>query len=158
MTDAIQAVFAAKPWRWTSKHIPLDLAEAIALKALSSTARRPGVEVYAARESSVRNGQHRFLITGHTHRPQVALLASDHNGERYYVNTGTWRNRVPATPDYKQFGRLKTMNYVIVYGPQEDRNTLPVDTSKIVSLDFWSGSTQGWERDRLGIKPLDRSR
>ncbi len=158
LIDAIQAVIAAKPWRWTSKHVPLDLAEAIALKALSSTARRPGVELYAARESSIRNGQHRFLIAGHTHRPQVALLASDHHGERYYVDTGTWRNRVPATPDYKQFGRLKTMNYVIVYGPQEDRNALPADASKIVSFDFWSGSTQGWERDRFGIKPFDRIR
>ncbi|UCC50992.1 MAG: metallophosphoesterase [Anaerolineaceae bacterium] len=158
MIDAIQAVFAAKPWRWTSKHIPLDLAEAIAVKALNSTARRPGVELYAARENTIRNGQHRFLIAGHTHRPQVALIANDHFGERYYVDTGTWRNRVPATPDYRQFGRLKSLNYVIVYGPDEDRGALPDDSEKIASFDFWSGSTQGWERDRLGIKSLDSIR
>lgn len=158
MIDAIQAVLAAKPWRWTSKHVPLDLAEAIATRALSSTGRRPGVELYAARESTIRDGQHRFLIAGHTHRPQVALIANDHHGERYYVDTGTWRNRVPATPDYKQFGRLKSLNYVIVYGPHEDRHALPPERVKIASFDYWSGTTQGWERDKLGIKSFDEIR
>jgi UDP-2,3-diacylglucosamine pyrophosphatase LpxH len=158
MIDAVQAVLAAKPWRWTSKHVPLDLAEAIATRALKSTGRRPGVELYAARESTIRSGQHRFLIAGHTHKPQVALIANDHHGERYYVDTGTWRNRVPATPDYKQFGRLKTLNYVIVYGPDEDRNALPAERVKIASFDYWSGMTQGWERDRLGIKSFDEIR
>ena len=158
MIDAIQAVLAAKPWRWTSQHIPLDLAEAIATRALGSTAKRPGVELYAARESTIRSGQHRFVIAGHTHRPQVALIANDHNGERYYVDTGTWRNRVPATPDYKQFGRLKNLTYVIVYGPDEDRGALAPDRAKIASFDYWSGSTQGWERDRLGIKSFDKTR
>lgn len=158
MIDAIQAVLAAKPWRWTSQHVPIDLAEAIATKALSSTARRPGVEVYAARESSIRSGEHRFLVAGHTHRPQVALLANDHHGERYYVDTGTWRNRVPATPDYKQFGRIKTLNYVIIYGPNEDRHALPPNRVKIASFDYWAGTTQGWERDQLGIKSFDEIR
>ena len=156
--DAIQAVLAAKPWRWTSQHIPLDLAEAIAGKALASTAQRPGVEIYAAREETIRRGDHRFLIAGHTHRPQVALIANDHHGERYYVDTGTWRNRVPATPDYKQFGRLKTLNYVVVYGPNEDRHALPPERIKIASFDYWAGTTQGWERDQLGIKSFDEIR
>jgi UDP-2,3-diacylglucosamine pyrophosphatase LpxH len=158
MIDAIQTVLAAKPWRWTSQHVPLDLAEAIANRALESTDRRPGVELYAARESSIRSGEHRFVIAGHTHKPQVALIANDHNGERYYVDTGTWRNRVPATPDYKTFGRLKTLSYVIVYGPNEDRNALESNKVKIASFDYWSGLTQGWERDRLGVKSFDRTR
>ncbi|MDX1412557.1 MAG: metallophosphoesterase [Candidatus Promineifilaceae bacterium] len=158
MIDAIQAVLAARPWRWTNSHIPLDLAEAIAQKALASTAERPGVERYAARESSIRNGQHRFLVAGHTHRPQVSLIANDNHGDRYYVDTGTWRNRVAATPDYRQFGQLKTLSYVIIYGPNEDRGAMSSDRIKIASFDFWIGLTQGWERDRLGIKPLDRSR
>lgn len=158
MVDAIQAVLAAKPWRWASQHVPLDLVEAIANKALASTKKRPEVEMYAARESSIRSGQHRFLIAGHTHRPQVALIANDHQGERYYVDTGTWRNRIPATPDYRQFGRLKTLNYVIAYGPSEDRNALEPQQVKIASFDYWSGMTQGWERDRLGIKSFDEIR
>ncbi len=158
MIDAIQAVLAAKPWRWTNSHIPLDLAEAISKKALASTGKRSGAEVYAARESTIRNGQNRFLVAGHTHRPQVSLIANDRQGDRYYVDTGTWRNRVPSTPDYRQFGQLKTLSYVMIYGPNEDRGAISDDRAKIASFDFWSGLTQGWERDRLGIKPLDRSR
>ena len=158
MIDAIQAVLAAKPWRWTNSHIPLDLAEAIASKALAGTMKRPGAEVYASRENSIRNGRHRFLVAGHTHRPQVSLIANNRFGDQYYVDTGTWRNRVPATPDYRQFGQLKTLSYATIYGPNEDRGALSSDRVKIASFDFWSGLTQGWERDRLGIKPLDRSR
>ena len=88
----------------------------------------------------------------------MALIANDRQGERYYVDTGTWRNRVPSTPDYKQFGRLKTLNYMVAYGPDEDRGALPADGIKIASFDYWSGYAQGWERDRLGIRPLDKTR
>ena len=158
MIDAIQAVLAAKPWRWTNSHIPLELAEAIAQKALSSTKERPGTEIYASRESSIRNGRNRFLVAGHTHKPQVSLIANDHFGDRYYIDTGTWRNRVPATPDYNQFGQLKTLTYVIIYGPNEDRGALSSTRAKIASFDFWTSSTQGWERDQQGIKTLDRLR
>ena len=65
---------------------------------------------------------------------------------------------VPATPDFKQFGRLKALNYVIVYGPHEDRHALEPEQVKIASFDYWSGMTQGWERDRLGVKTFDEIR
>jgi hypothetical protein len=97
---------------------------------------RPSTEVYAARESSIRTGQHRFLVAGHTHQPQVSLIANDLHGDRYYVDTGTWRNRVPATPDYRQFGQLKTLSYVTIYGPNEDRGALPSDRLKLLLLIF----------------------
>jgi hypothetical protein len=74
------------------------------------------------------------------------------------VDTGTWRNRVLATHDYRQFGRLKSLNYMVAYGPNEDRGLLPDNRLKIASFDYWSGLTQGWERDRQGIKPLDKQR
>jgi UDP-2,3-diacylglucosamine pyrophosphatase LpxH len=158
MMDAIQAVLAAKPWRWASKFIPLEMAEKVANVALKSTGDRPSTEQYAARESSIRSGQYRYIIAGHTHRPRVSLVANDQHGERYYVDTGTWRTRVPATFDYKQFGRLKALTYMIAYGPNEDRGALPPDRLKIASFDFWSGVTQGWERDRQGIKAVDKQR
>ncbi len=158
LVDAIQAVLAAKPWRWTNSHIPFDLAESISKMALAGTLERPGAQTFAVRESSIRNGQHRFLVAGHTHKPQVSLIANDQFGDRYYVDTGTWRNRVPATPDFRQFGQLKALSYVTIYGPNEDRGALPADRTKIASFDFWMGTTQGWERDHLGIKPLSKSR
>jgi hypothetical protein len=158
LIDAVQAVLKAKPWRWTNRHIPLELVEKISNVALSSTGRRPATEQYAARESSIRSGQHRYVIAGHTHSPRVSLLANDQHGERYYVDTGTWRNRVPATPDFEQFGRLKSLSYMIAYGPSEDRGAMPPDRLKIASFDYWTGTTQGWERDRQGIKPVDKTR
>jgi UDP-2,3-diacylglucosamine pyrophosphatase LpxH len=158
LIDAVQAILAAKPWRWASKFIPLEMAEKVANIALASTANRPRTEEYAARESSIRSGQYRYIIAGHTHSPRVSLVANDQHGERYYVDTGTWRNRVLATFDYEQFGRLKALNYMIAYGPNEDRGALPPDRLKIASFDYWSGVTQGWERDRQGIKPIDKQR
>jgi UDP-2,3-diacylglucosamine pyrophosphatase LpxH len=158
MIDAVKAVLAAKPWRWTNKHIPLELAQTISKLALKSTANRPATEEYVARESSIRSGQHRYVIAGHTHSPRVSLIANGSQGERYYTDTGTWRNRVLATHDYRQFGRLKTINYMIAYGPDEDRGALPPDRNKLASFDYWSGLTQGWERDRQGIKPIDKQR
>ncbi len=158
LIDAVQAVLKAKPWRWTNKQIPLALAESISTIGLTSTGKRPLVEQYAARESSILSGQHRYIIAGHTHNPRVSLVANDNLGERYYVDTGTWRNRVSATLDFMQFGRLKAFSYMIAYGPSEDRGTLPPDRLKIASFDYWSGITQGWERDRLGVKPLDKER
>lgn len=158
LIDAVQAVLAAKPWRWASRFIPLEVAEKTANIALKSTANRPPTEQYAARESSIQSGQYRYLIAGHTHRPRISLVANDHHGERYYVDTGTWRNRVLAAFDYQQFGRLKSLNYMIAYGPNEDRGLIEDNRLKIASFDYWSGLTQGWDRDRQGIKPLDKER
>jgi UDP-2,3-diacylglucosamine pyrophosphatase LpxH len=158
LIDAVQAVLAAKPWRWASRLIPLDIAEKTATIALKSTAKRPVTEEYAARESSIISGRYRYVIAGHTHKPRVSLIANDHQGERYYIDTGTWRNRVLTTIDYQQFGRLKSLNYMVAYGPNEDRGLLSDNRLKIASFDYWSGLTQGWERDRQGIKTLDKQR
>lgn len=158
LIDAVQAILAAKPWRWASRFLPLEMAEKIAGLALKSTEKRPSTEKYAARESAIRSGQVRYVIAGHTHSPRVSLIANDQHGERYYVDVGTWRNRVPSTFDYRQFGRLKSLSYMIAYGPNEDRGALPPERLKIASFDFWSSVTQGWERDRQGIKPVDKQR
>jgi UDP-2,3-diacylglucosamine pyrophosphatase LpxH len=158
LIDAVQAVLAAKPWRWDSRFIPLDVAEKVSKIALRSTAKQPATEQYAARESSILSGRHRYVIAGHTHKPRISLIANDQQGERYYVDTGTWRNRVLATFDYRQFGRLKSLNYMVAYGPNEDRGLLPDNHLKIASFDYWSGLTQGWERDRQGIKSIDKQR
>lgn len=152
--DAVQAVLALKPWRWTNS-IPLGLAESIAQRAISGTRDEGGARLYAARESTVRNGCHRYLIAGHTHHPGVDLIAHDGGGERYYINTGTWRNRIPSTPDFKQFGRLKALTYVIAYGPEEDRGGLAADEVKVASVDFWSGVTQRWEQLDNRVQPAN---
>lgn len=151
--DAIQLALALKPWRWAGT-IPLGLAESIAARALKSHGQRAGAETFAVREESIRNGRDRFIVAGHTHRPQVALLAHDAGGERYYTDTGTWRNRVPATPDFTQFGRLKALTYVTIYSDAEDRGAMAASDQKLVSFDFWSGVTQGWKKTEQGVQPI----
>lgn len=139
--DVIQTALALKSWRLVG--IPLGLAQFISKTAIDSLSESPGAKELAAREEAIRSGEYRFLIAGHTHSPATELIASDGHGERYYVDTGTWRNRIPATPDFKAFGRLKTLTYVIVYGPDEDLGGNR-EGGKLASIDFWSGITQRW--------------
>ncbi len=60
------------------------------------------------------------IISGHTHFPEVSLMSAKKGDERYYINTGTWRNTIPATRNFEGFGRLKTMTKVIVFQPSEN--------------------------------------
>jgi UDP-2,3-diacylglucosamine pyrophosphatase LpxH len=139
--DVIQTTLSLRPWRLTG--IPLGLAQFISNSAVSHVKESVGPHIYAAREEAIQQGDYHFLIAGHTHNPATELIASDVKGERYYIDTGTWRNRVPATPDFKSFGRLKALTYTILYGPDEDQGDPPVP-NKVASLDFWSGVTQRW--------------
>ncbi|MDX1616435.1 MAG: hypothetical protein R3300_19145 [Candidatus Promineifilaceae bacterium] len=140
--DVVQTALALRSWRLAG--IPLGLAQFVANTALSNWREQEKPETYASREEAIRNGHYRFLIAGHTHRPATELLAHDSGGERYYINTGTWRNRVPSTVEFSAFGRLKAMTYVTLYGPEEDPGRDGAG-GKVRSFDFWSGVTQRWE-------------
>lgn len=61
----------------------------------------------------------RCVVSGHTHFAEVALISAQKQQERYYINTGTWRNVIPATKEYTDFGRLKALAKVIIYYPKE---------------------------------------
>jgi len=59
------------------------------------------------------------VISGHSHFAEVSLLSAKNGDERYYINTGTWRNVLPATKYYDDFGRLKALTKVIIFYPME---------------------------------------
>jgi len=59
------------------------------------------------------------VISGHSHFSEVSLISARNGDERYYINTGTWRNVLPATRHYDDFGRLKALTKVIVFYPME---------------------------------------
>lgn len=59
------------------------------------------------------------VISGHSHFSELVLLSSSTGDERYYINTGTWRNYIPATKYYDHFGRLRALTKVIVFYPME---------------------------------------
>ncbi len=104
-----------------------------------------GAALFASRERLIRDGEVRSVIAGHTHNPGVALVAADHLGERYYIDTGTWRNSVLATPEGDSFGRLKALTYVVVYSSDEDPGGPEGQEGKrLWSFDYWTGFTRKW--------------
>lgn len=100
-------------------------------------------EVIAQREQAVASGRAGLVIAGHTHAPHVSLLSSDREGDRFYINTGTWRNRIPATPDGRMFGWLKALTYVMLFSSEEDPEG---SGPQYGSFDYWTGFTRHWTR------------
>lgn len=142
--DAVEAYLNLKAWR---PGIPLTAARLYTRYAVSEET-SGGPAVMAARESVVQDGSVRFVIAGHTHHPQVALLAAGRHGGSYYVDTGTWRNRIPATPLYDGFGRLRTTTYAIIYRSDENAEDGPGPGGlKTESFSYWSGFSQTWSEE-----------
>jgi len=103
-----------------------------------------GPEIVAQREKLVQKQKVRLVVAGHTHQPQVCLLRSDPESDRFYVNTGTWRNRIPATPDDRTFGRLQALTCVMLFSSSEDQKEGRHDT--FGTFDYWNGYTRHWMR------------
>jgi UDP-2,3-diacylglucosamine pyrophosphatase LpxH len=91
----------------------------------------------AMREELIVNNKVRLVVAGHTHSPEVCLIKSDESGNRFYINTGTWRDVIPSTPDRRTFGRLSALTYVTLYSKCEQ------DESRN-SFDYWTGFTKDW--------------
>jgi UDP-2,3-diacylglucosamine pyrophosphatase LpxH len=133
--DALQLFLRSRGWEhgtplWSLKIIQKFIDDA----AIAERNKTSGPERFAAREEAVLRGSSRFVVAGHTHKPQVELLAADAEGDRYYVNTGTWRNRILSTQERTRFGRLKGRTYVIFYGSGERQGALEE------SFDYWEGT------------------
>jgi UDP-2,3-diacylglucosamine pyrophosphatase LpxH len=94
-------------------------------------------QLFAMREQLVANNQVRLVLAGHTHAPEVCLIKSDEEGESFYINTGTWRDVIPSTPDGRTFGRIRALTYVVLYTKSEQTGCN--------SFDYWSGLTKDWE-------------
>jgi hypothetical protein len=76
------------------------------------------------------------LVSGHTHVPEVELANASGGRQRYYLNSGTFRNAITTTPDMHNFGRLRSKARVLIYGPQERNPEYTRDTGW--SFDFSS--------------------
>jgi UDP-2,3-diacylglucosamine pyrophosphatase LpxH len=101
----------------------------------------PKPELYAAREELLLKNKVRLVISGHTHAPEVTLLKADQTGDRFYINTGTWRSVIPATPDRRTFGRMRSLTYVMLFAQREQAER---DGKKTNSFDYWNGFTRDW--------------
>jgi UDP-2,3-diacylglucosamine pyrophosphatase LpxH len=137
--DVIQAALSAKIWR---AGLPLQLVKGLAGRMHGEGGPTP-VE-FAAKEKAIRDGSVRFVVTGHTHKPCVEHIGKHGSEEQFYVDTGTWRNRVMASPAGNSFGKVKSLSYVVFYASDEDPARRGGGGIKTESFDYWSGYTQKW--------------
>jgi UDP-2,3-diacylglucosamine pyrophosphatase LpxH len=148
LVDVVQGALSHHVWDWQiwdRNLLSLEVVQLFSEKLIGLHRGAPGPEVLAAREESVLEGNTLFVVCGHTHTPSVKLVGKQPAGEQYYVDTGTWRQQIPAAPGYARFGRVKALTYAVIYGPHEDLGR-PPQVGKVASLDYWSGVTQRWCR------------
>lgn len=143
----------AKPWAPAELEVARGLLKLGAWKnwAARETARKvshfflggdqPDPQLFAQREELLRKNKVRLVISGHTHTPCVTLLKSDRSGDRFYINSGTWRSVIPSTPDQRTFGRMRALTYVLLFARREQEKR---DGKRTNSFDYWTGFTRDW--------------
>lgn len=102
------------------KNFPYWLIRGV-LKGMSKKIKIKSVRHLLIKESFIKdkNNPIKCLIFGHTHVPEVEILAVKNGKEVYSINSGTWRMQIPASPDLLQFGRLRSLTKVLVFGSDE---------------------------------------
>ena len=97
---------------WLIKRIMKIVARSIKVKSMAK---------WAKKEALIKDKKSgsKCVISGHSHFSEVSLISAEKGEERYYINTGTWRNVIPATKNFKDFGRLKALTKVIIFLPGE---------------------------------------
>ncbi len=115
------------------------------MKRVSKTIKLNSQVKWAKREALIQDPLTgcKCVISGHTHFPEVSLMSAKKGDERYYINTGTWRNVVPATRDFKEFGRLSANTKVILFRPLENET---MEGSPNWSFHYMSGFSYGNHR------------
>jgi UDP-2,3-diacylglucosamine pyrophosphatase LpxH len=98
----------------------------------------------AAREQLLQEKKVRLVLAGHTHQPELCLIGSDPEADRFYINTGTWRNRIPSTPDERTFGRIQALTYVMLFSSAEDNR---LGNKTLGTFDYWTGYTQHFDAE-----------
>jgi UDP-2,3-diacylglucosamine pyrophosphatase LpxH len=122
---------------WLIKSIMRGVSKSIKLKPQANWAKREAL--FLAEESTLK-----CIVSGHTHFSEVSLLSSKNGNEKYYINTGTWRNVIPATRNFENFGQLKALTKLILFYPHEkDALTEGLEWS----FRYMSGVSYGEHRD-----------
>ena len=82
----------------------------------------------------------RFILCGHTHAPLQRPLDGGDEREVFYINTGTWRDRIYRTVGMDKahdFVELKQMTYTMIFRKDEDTKGKKEGT---LSFDIWTGT------------------
>lgn len=124
---------------WVMKRLMKIVSRNIKVKSQVKWARREAL--LTEQERTVK-----CVVSGHTHFAEVSLISAKHQEERYYINTGTWRNVIPATGKFKYFGRLKALTKVILFYPSERQEQ---SNGQDWSFHYMSGVSFGDHRHML---------
>lgn len=138
----------SNPWvNWIPKGILNSLSAEDLLPLFLGLAEGPSlpekdVNVLSAYNDTLwrREKDIRYIVNGHTHAPSQIPLDCDRGREVFYINTGTWRNRIYRTVGFDaicDFVELKQMSYAIFYRPDEDNSGKEPNTH---SFEVWSGT------------------
>jgi len=139
---AFLLTFRIKP-----KHIPFWVVKAL-IKLISKRMFLTNLAEEVEKEECIQNNQSgiKCVIMGHTHVPEVELIAVTSGIEKYYINTGTWRIKMPASHDNLNFGHLRMLSKIIVLGP--DERNLEYDETSGWSFDINSELGYGYELEQ----------
>jgi len=121
---------------WIIKRIMNIVARSIKVKSMAKWAKKEALILD-------KNSGCKCIISGHTHFSEVSLLSAKKEDERYYINTGTWRNVIPATKNFKDFGRLKALTKVMVFLPGEADE---IEPERDWGFHYMSGASFGEHR------------
>lgn len=97
---------------------------------------KPKDEYIAGAAKDMDSKNCRYTLYGHTHESALHLLGEENKKGKFYLNTGTWRQRIIlGEPRRRQpfFSPLKTISYAVFYKEEE---------KKITGKDFelWDGA------------------
>jgi UDP-2,3-diacylglucosamine pyrophosphatase LpxH len=110
---AIMSIFKARVWR---RGLPLWLFNGLTNPAMQKTVHEADISILN-KESFLKDGNTnmRCLVSGHTHNAMVRLLSVEDGIEKYYINSGTFRNVITTTPGQNKFGRLRSKARILIY-------------------------------------------
>jgi UDP-2,3-diacylglucosamine pyrophosphatase LpxH len=136
---AFLITFRIKP-----RHIPYWIVKAI-INLISKKMFLTNLAAEVGKEECIQDDLSgiKCVIMGHTHAPEVELIGVANGIEKYYINTGTWRKKMPASHDNLNFGHLRMLSKIIVLGP--DERNLEYDETSGWSFDINSELGYGYE-------------
>lgn len=142
---ALMSIFKARVWR---RGLPIWLFNALINPAMKRTGIDADINIIN-KESFLKEGNlnMRCLVSGHTHNAIVRLLSVDQGIEKYYLNSGTFRNVITTTPGHNRFGRLRSKARLLIYEECEQNPEYTRETGW--SFDFNARLGFGADPDNL---------
>ncbi len=117
LAQIFRLLLKLKPWKYG---LPYGLGKAMVLP-VSNKSKLGSPVAMVSKEECLQSGNSSIqcVVSGHTHFPVVELVQVEGDHEKYYLNSGTFRNLITSTPDMSEFGRVRSKARVLIFEPGE---------------------------------------